>query len=54
MRMNKLTVRSIAANLENSPAWLKLAARAGFLIVSVAGAMWAGDSWLSLRGFGGL
>ncbi len=54
MRTRKLIVTSVATTLHNPPAWVKLAARAGFLIVSVAGAMWAGDSWLSLRGFGGL
>lgn len=45
---------SFATTFENSPAWVKGVARATFLALFVKGAVWAGASWLAVRGFGGL
>lgn len=42
---------SVAATVQNSPAWMKSAARFTFLALFIKGAMWAGASWLALRGF---
>jgi hypothetical protein len=45
---------SVAATFHNPPAWVKGVARATFLALFVKGAVWAGASWLALRGFGAL
>jgi hypothetical protein len=45
---------SFAATFQNSPAWVKGVARATFLALFVKGAVWAGASWLAVRGFGAL
>jgi hypothetical protein len=45
---------SVAATFQNSPTWVKGAARATFLALFIKGAMWVGASWLALRGFGTL
>jgi hypothetical protein len=45
---------SFAATFENSPGWVKGVARATFLALFVKGAVWAGASWLAVRGFGAL
>jgi hypothetical protein len=45
---------SVAATVENSPAWVKNAARVTFLALFIKGAVWVGASWLAMRGFGAL
>ena len=45
---------SVATTMQKSPAWVKGAAKATFLALFIKGAMWAGASWLALRGFGAL
>ena len=45
---------SVATRFENSPAWVKGAARATFLALFIKGAVWVGASWLAVRGFGAL
>lgn len=45
---------SVATTFENSPVWVKNAARATFLALFIKGAVWAGASWLAVRGIGGL
>ncbi len=52
--MNTPIVASVAATFENSPTWVKGAARATFLALFIKGAVWVGASWLAVRGFGAL
>ncbi len=47
-------IAAAVATFENSPAWMKNAARATFLALFVKGAVWVGASWLAVRGIGGL
>jgi hypothetical protein len=52
--MHTPTSASVATTFQNSPAWVKGVARATFLALFVKGAVWAGASWLAIRGFGAL
>ena len=52
--MHTPIVTSVAATFENSPTWVKGAARVTFLALFIKGAVWAGASWLAVRGFGAL
>ena len=45
---------SVAATVQKSPDWVKYTAKATFLALFIKGAVWAGASWLALRGFGAL
>ncbi len=45
---------SVATTVQNSPEWVKTAAKATFLALFLKGTMWVGASWLALRGFGAL
>ena len=52
--MNMPIAASVTATFQNSPAWVKGAARATFLALFIKGAVWVGASWLTLRGFAAL
>jgi hypothetical protein len=45
---------SVAATVQKSPDWVKYTAKATFLALFIKGTVWAGASWLALRGFGAL
>lgn len=52
--MQTAIAASFAATVHGCPAWLKVAARAAFLLVFLKSAVWLAASWLTFRGFAGL
>lgn len=52
--MQTAIAASFAATVHGCPAWLKVAARATFLLLFLKSAAWLATSWLAFRGFGGL
>lgn len=48
------TFAALVTTVQAPPAWLKNTARIAFLLLFLTGAVWAGDSWLTLRGVHGL
>jgi hypothetical protein len=49
--MNMPIATSVAVTFQKSPAWVKSAARAAFLLLLLKGSLWVGASWLTFRGF---
>lgn len=49
--MQAFIAATVAATSHGYPDWVKIAARAAFLLLFLAGATWVAMSWLTLRGF---
>jgi hypothetical protein len=50
--MHTTIATSFAATAQACPAWVKLVARATFLLFFIKSAVWLVTSWLAFRGFG--
>lgn len=52
--MQAFIAATVAATSHDYPSWVKIAARAAFLLLFLMGSTWLAMSWLALRGFDAL